>query len=166
MKTVSIVNLVMIGLAYGGQPLYGYFFGAGDRDNLKKLTRFNLGLSAGTAIIMSVFVFTAAEPLIRFFMEDAAIVQSGSLMLRLQVVTMTFAGITLLLTLIFQSAGKIGISFVLSLGRQGFLFLTVLVIASRLFGYYGVLASQAFTDMISMVLSGVLFYRSIYRKWK
>src|SRR5699024_2936600 len=27
MKTVSIVNLVLIGLAYGGQPLFGYFFG-------------------------------------------------------------------------------------------------------------------------------------------
>ena len=28
MKTVSIVNLVLIGLAYGGQPLFGLFFGA------------------------------------------------------------------------------------------------------------------------------------------
>ena len=115
---------------------------------------------------MSAVVFAAAEPLIRFFMEDAAIVQSGSLMLRLQVVTMTFAGVTLLLTLIFQSAGKIGISFVLSLSRQGFLFLLVLVAASRMFGYYGVLASQAAADVISIVLAGALFYRSIYRYWK
>lgn len=166
MKTVSIVNLVLIGLAYGGQPLYGYFFGAGDRENLKKLTRFNLRVSSGTAIVMSAVVFAAAEPLIRFFMEDAAIVQSGSLMLRLQVVTMTFAGVTLLLTLIFQSAGKIEISFVLSLSRQGFLFLLVLVAASRMFGYYGVLASQAAADVISIVLAGALFYRSIYRYWK
>ena len=166
MKTVSIVNLVLIGLAYGGQPLYGYFFGAGDRENLKKLTRFNLRVSSGTAIVMSAVVFAAAEPLIRFFMKDAAIVQSGSLMLRLQVVTMTFAGVTLLLTLIFQSAGKIGISFVLSLSRQGFLFLLVLVAASRMFGYYGVLVSQAAADVISMVLAGALFYRSIYRYWK
>lgn len=166
MKTVSIVNLVLIGLAYGGQPLYGFFFGAGDRENLKKLTRFNLRVSVGTAIVMSAFVFAAAERLIRFFMEDAAIVQSGSLMLRLQVVTMTFAGVTLLLTLIFQSAGKIGISFALSLSRQGFLFLLVLVAASRMFGYYGVLASQAAADVISMVLAGALFYRSIYRYWK
>src|SRR5699024_299545 len=155
-----------IGLAYGGQPLYGYFFGAGDRENLKKLTRFNLRESSGTAIVMSAVVFAAAEPLIRFFMKDAAIVQSGSLMLRLQVVTMTCARVTLLLTLMFQSAGTIGISFVLSLSCQGFLFLLVLVAASRVFGYYGVLASQAAADVISMVLAGALFYRSIYRYWK
>ena len=166
MKTVSIVNLVLIGLAYGGQPLFGYFFGAGDRENLKKLTYFNLRLSAGTAIVMSVVVFAAAKPLIRFFMDDAEIVQSGSMMLRMQVTTMTFAGITLLLTLIFQSAGRIGISFLLSLSRQGVIFLIILAIASRMFGYIGVLASQAIADVISVILAGILFYHSIYRKWK
>ena len=79
---------------------------------------------------------------------------------------MVFAGITLLLTLIFQSAGKIAISFVLSLSRQGFVFLLVLVVASKLFGYYGVLASQAAADVISVILAAALFYRSIYREWK
>ena len=97
MKTVSIVNLVLIGLAYGGQPLFGYFFGARDRKKLKELTRFNVRISAGTAVILSGIVFAAAVPLIRFFMDDPQVVQSGSLMLRLQVVTMTFAGIVLLL---------------------------------------------------------------------
>lgn len=166
MKTVSIVNLVLIGLAYGGQPLYGYFFGAGDIGNLKKLTRFNISVSAGTAIVMSAVVFAGSDSLIRFFMENEVIVQSGSMMLRLQVMTMVFAGITLLLTLIFQSAGRIGISFLLSIGRQGFIFLIVLFIASNVFGYYGVLTSQAAADVISMILSGVLFYRCIYRNWK
>ena len=115
---------------------------------------------------MSATVFIAAVPLIRFFMDDSGIVQSGSLMLRLQVITMVFAGITLLLTLIFQSAGNIGISFVLSISRQGFVFLLVLVIASKLFGYYGVLASQAVADVISVILAAALFYRNIYREWK
>ena len=166
MKTVSIVNLVLVGLAYGGQPLFGYFFGAGDRFNLKKLIRFNIRISAGTAIIMSGIVFAAAVPLIRFFMNDPEIIQSGSLMLRLQVITMTFAGVVLLLTLIFQSAGKIGISFLLSVSRQGFVFLLVLTAASRIWGYYGVLASQAIADTVSFVLAGVLFYRYIYLKLK
>ena len=166
MKTLSIVNLVLTGLAYGGQPLYGYFFGAEDRKNLIKLTRFNIKVSAGTAIIMSGIVFAAAAPLIRFFMDDPEIVQSGSIMLRMQVITMTFAGIVLLMTLIFQSAGKIGISFVLSISRQGFIFLAVLFIASRLSGYYGVLASQAIADVISFILCVILFYRHIILKRK
>ena len=84
----------------------------------------------------------------------------------MQVTTMTFAGITLLLTLIFQSAGRIEISFLLSLSRQGVIFLIILAIASRMFGYIGVLASQAIVDVISVILAGILFYHSIYRKWK
>ena len=160
------MNLVLIGLAYGGQPLFGYFFGARDRKKLKELTRFNVRISAGTAVILSGIVFAAAVPLIRFFMDDPRVVQSGSLMLRLQVVTMTFAGIVLLLTLIFQSAGKIGISFLLSVSRQGFIFFLVLFASSRLWGYYGVLLSQAIADVLSFILAVILFYRCIYLKWK
>lgn len=166
MKTVSIVNLVLIGLAYGGQPLYGYFFGSGDKEKLKALTRFNVKICVGTAAILSATVFLAAKPLIRFFMETPQIVQSGSLMLRLQVATMPLAGIVLLLTLIFQSAGRAGLSFILSVSRKGYIFLSALFIASQLWGYYGVLAAQAIADVVSFILAVGLFCRRLSREWK
>ncbi len=165
-KTVSIVFLVLVALAYGGQPIFGYFFGENNRRRLVELTQFNLRVIILVAATLSAVVFAAAPWLIRFFMDQPEIVAAGSLMLRLQVATMVCAGVVLLLTLIFQSAGKIGISFVLSVSRQGFLFLTVLALASHFFGYYGVLSAQAVADVICVVFSGVLFYKHFYRRWK
>lgn len=166
LKTVSIVNLILVGLAYGGQPLFGYFFGAKDTKRLKELAKFNIMVSVGIAFVLSAIVFVTAPFLIRCFMDNSQIIEDGSLMLRLQIITMIFAGVVLLFTLIFQSAGRIGISFVLSVSRQGFIFLTVLFVLSHLFGYYGVLAAQAAADGISILFSGMLFYHFLYKNWK
>ncbi len=166
LRTSSIVFFVLVGLSYGGQPLFGFFFGSSDKKRLIELTKFNLRVNILIALALSVFVCAAAPRLIRIFMDQPEIVTDGGLMLRLQAVTMVFAGVVLLITLIFQSAGRIGISFVLSISRQGFLFLAALFVMSRLFGYYGVIAAQAVADVAGVILAGILFYRCFYRTWK
>mgnify|MGYP007042227038 CR=1 FL=1 len=62
-------------------------------------------------------------------MSDETIVTQGALMLRWQVTSMVFVGIVLLMTIVFQSAGKVVGSFLLSIGRQGVIFLAVILIA-------------------------------------
>ncbi len=164
-KAVSIVNLVLVGLAYGGQPMFGYLMGASEKKQLRKLFRFNLAVIIIAAIILSLVVFIFAPFLIRFFMSQPQIVTEGTRMLRLQVFTMTLAGVVLLLTLVFQSAGRIAISFVLSISRQGFIFLAMLFLMSHWFGYDGILAAQAVADCVSVCFAGILFNRCIYRSW-
>ncbi|MCD8151214.1 MAG: MATE family efflux transporter [Clostridiales bacterium] len=164
-KAVSIVNLVLVGLAYGGQPMFGYLIGASQRKRLRELFRFNLAVMIIVAVVLSSIVFAAAPAIVRFFMSQPQIVADGSRMLRFQVVTMTLAGVVLLLTLVFQSAGRIAISFVLSIARQGFIFLTVLFLMSWWFGYEDILAAQAAADCVSVCFAGILFYHCIYRSW-
>ena len=78
-------------------------------------------------------------------------------MLRLQVITMPLAGIILLLTIIFQSTGKASGSFLLSISRQGIIFLASLLILGRLFGYWGIIASQAASDILTLLMAVILF---------
>ena len=46
------------------------------------------------------------------------------------------------MTILAQSTGQVLYSLILSVSRQGVVFLAVLFIASRLAGYYGVIAAQ------------------------
>lgn len=69
---------------------------------------------------------------------------------------MVFVGIVLLITIIFQSAGKALGSFLLSISRQGVVFLVVLMVAVRVAGYSGILASQAIADVITAVFALIL----------
>jgi len=82
-------------------------------------------------------------------------------MLKYQQMGMLFVAIVLVTTCTFQSAGKAWGAFWLSVSRQGFIFAVVILTASHLAGYTGVLAAQAVSDFLTAVLA-ILFYRHYF----
>lgn len=167
MGIVSRINmftlLILTGFAFGGMPLFGYLFGAGQIDRLRKLLRFCLSFIGALALALTVLVFTLAPHLVRIFMDNASIITDGTTMLRWQVSGSVFAGVVMLLTCLFQGLGKALPALILSLSRQGVLFLAVMLVAIMVAGYQGFLASQLIADLLSAALALGL-YRRILRK--
>lgn len=158
LKINMIAQLVLTGFAFGGVPLFGYLYGARQSKALKKLVRFCLGFLSGLALVLTVILFLFASPIIGLFLKDAALGSIGAEMLRWQTATTVFAGMVLLLTVLFQAAGKVIPSFVMSISRQGVVFLAALLVCVRLFGYKGVLMAQAVADVISAVIAIALLF--------
>ena len=75
-----------------------------------------------------------------------------------------FVGVVLLMTILFQATGKAVGSSILSVSRQGIVFMVVLFVAANLFGYTGVLFSQAAADFLSAILAVVLFKKLVYKE--
>lgn len=158
LKINMIAQLVLTGFAFGGVPLFGYLYGARQSKELKKLVRFCLGFLSGLALVLTVILCLFASPIIGLFLKDAALVSIGAEMLRWQAATAVFAGIVLLLTVLFQAAGKVLPSFVMSISRQGVVFLAALLVCVKLFAYTGVLMAQAVADVISAVIAIALLF--------
>lgn len=156
LKIHSIVLLVLTGLAFGGQPLYGYYFGSDDRKRLTMLYRFCVSFISISAIALSLFVYVAAPWLLGFFLDDPQLITTGAIMLHLQVISSVFVGFVLLNNIVIQSAGNIAASFMLSVSRQGIIFLPVILIAVNTAGYYGILISQAIADVITAGIACIL----------
>lgn len=78
-------------------------------------------------------------------------------MLRFQCVTTVFVAVVMLLTVVFQAIGKVVPAFILSISRQGIVFLAAIVVCAKLFGYTGVIMSQAVADTLSAILAIVLY---------
>lgn len=165
LKVSMIALLLLTGLAFGGQPLFGYYYGAGDKKRLAELLRFCIRFISGAAILLTVVIILAAPLLMRCFMDVDSIVADGTVMLRWQVITMVFVGLILLMTIIFQSMGKVAESFVLSVCRQGVVFLLALVIGYHTAGYMGIVASQAVADTVTVLMAAVLFRCRLYREF-
>ncbi|MGN0276364.1 MAG: MATE family efflux transporter, partial [Hominisplanchenecus sp.] len=55
-------------------------------------------------------------------------------------------------------------AFLLSVSRQGVIYFLVILAASTMFGYTGVIVSQSISDILTAVLAVVLFRREIYRE--
>ena len=166
LKVNMIALLILTGFAFGGQPMFGFYYGAGDKKRMRELFQFCLRFIGLISLGLTVLLFLAAPLLMRSFMSNETIVADGTIMLRWQVISTLFVGIILLLTILFQSTGKVAGSFILSISRQGVVFLLVLIIAYHMVGYMGILVSQAIADVFTAVLAGILFYKQLYREFR
>ena len=132
----------------GGQPLFGYYYGANDKKRLSELLRFCIRFISAVAAVLTAAIFLAAPLLMRCFMNNKSIISDGTVM-RWQVITMIFVGIILLMTIIFQSMGKVVGSFVLSISRQGIFFGRPCnrLQYNRIYGDYHITGRSGFTDI-------------------
>lgn len=159
MKVNTVIVMVMVGFAFGAQPLIGYTYGARDERRFRETLRFDLSVVAGLALVLTVLMMVFAPQIIRLFMRDPEIVREGTGMLRWLASSTTIAGIIMVLTTTFQSMGKATPAFWLSFIRQGLSFLIAIVVLSHFFGYTGVLAAQACADVLTLVLAAFLYHQ-------
>ena len=159
MKVNTVIVMVMVGFAFGAQPLIGYTYGARDERRFKETLWFDLSVVAGLAIVLTVLMMILAPQIIRLFMRDPEIVREGTGMLRWLASSTTIAGIIMVLTTTFQSMGKATPAFWLSFSRQGLIFAVAIVVLSHFFGYTGVLAAQACAVVLTLVLAVFLYHK-------
>lgn len=164
MKINLIAVLIMVGFAFGAQPLIGYNYGAKNHSRLKEILRFCYAFECGIALVLAVLLSTLAPGLVGLFMQDASIVAIGVPMLRMQLLGMVFIAIILVTTCTFQSEGKAGGAFLLSVSRQGVVFAVVIMLASSVFAYRGVLMAQAISDFLTAILAVCLFYKLVHKE--
>lgn len=160
LKVNMIVMLIMVGFAFGAQPLLGYNYGANNRERLRGILKFDVLVQLVFSVVMTVVFLIFAPQIIRIFMSDSGVIQAGSRILRCMVITMPLMGIILVCTTLFQSAGKAMPAFLLSISRQGVALLLCMVVLSAVFGFYGVILAQAAADVVSVILALVLLRRS------
>lgn len=156
-KVSMIVILIIVGFSFGGAPLIGYTYGANNKERMKQLLSFVVKFLCGTAFVMSVVMIVLAPFVMRIFLTDQALITTGVLMLRTQVMSMTLMAVVLFFTIFFQATGKAMPAMILALSRQGVVFAIVLFIAVAIGGYYGVILTQFIADIISAIIALVLY---------
>ena len=74
-------------------------------------------------------------------------------MLRFQQFSMVFMAITLVSTCVCQSVGSAAGAFVLSISRQGVIYAILLIVLKSVFGYTGILVTQACADVVTALIA-------------
>lgn len=159
-KIYMIVMLIMVGFAFGAQPLIGYNYGAKNYRRLHEILRFDFKIELGYALVAAVLLMLGATPLVRLFMATPAIVTNGALMLRALLITTPAVGAILVFTTVFQSLGKGSSALVMAISRQGVLFAISMVILAQVFGFHGIVWAQATADLLTCAL-GYWLYRRV-----
>lgn len=160
-KILSLGNYVYQGFAAGTQPIMGYNYGAKNYRRMIDVLKAGVMVCSGTELcIMAVYGIFAPQ-LIGIFTDSAEVIATGSRVLRTIMWILPFVGAVSMSRMSFQAMGKPQYAFAITLVRQLFLYVPLLLVLNRVFGFGGMIWAQQVTEFIMMTVSLTLLYRVI-----
>lgn len=156
-KINMIPVMILIGMCQGVQPLIGYNYSANNHKRMISVMKFTGIVASIMALAMSVAIFFASDFFVALIMQVPEIVELASVYLKLVMCTVPFLGILFLFTNAFQGMGKSIPAMILSVARQGFVFIPVVFAADALFGSYGLVCAQPIADFSCVVMAVIMF---------
>ena len=162
MKISQILNSIIIGIAAGSQPIFGYNYGAKKYDRVKQALKIVLGSSLVISTIAFILFQTIPDKLIAIFGSgDENYMEFACLAFRTYLFLCIFNGIQIPSGIFFQAIGKSTKSAILSLSRQIVILIPAMIILSHIFGLMGVLYAGPVADGIAFVLAAILLIREV-----
>ena len=156
MKVNMLVVLLQIGLCAGIQPLIGYSYGARNKKRLLQVFRFTGICTVIMGTLLTILMVIARKSIIQAFINDEEVVRYGIQMIIALQLSGPVIGILFLCINTIQGMGKAIPSLILTICRQGVVFIPMVFILSNLFGLDGVIYAQPTADFVSIVLSVVI----------
>lgn len=157
MKTNAILLSIIVGISQGVQPIIGFNYGARKYDRVREAyllaIKWNFAVSA---VGFCLFQF-APGPIISIFGDGEPLYfEFAILFMRTFLFMVLVNGVQLLSSNFFTAIGKALTGLLLSLTRQVFFLIPLILILPLKFGIFGVLLAGPIADFIAFVVSVVL----------
>ena len=157
MKVNQILSSIILGIAVGAQPIFGYNYGARKFDRVTKTLKIVLSLSVVISTIAFILFQTIPDKLISIFGSgDASYMEFACLTFRIYLMLCICNGVQIPAGIFFQAIGKSSKSAILSLSRQIVLLIPAMFILGSSFGLMGVLYAAPVADGIAFILAATL----------
>lgn len=160
--TLRISNLVssaIIGFGQGFAPVCGAAYGAGNMERVREAYRFCQRVLLISMLLLGAAFFFSAAWLFGHFAPDAQAAQFGTAVLRAHSAVFFAQGAVILMNMLTQSMGLPVRATLVASGRQGYVFIPLLMILPRLFGAWGIIFAQPVSDLISLAIGWALVRR-------
>jgi putative MATE family efflux protein len=155
-RLMMFMFMPLFGLVQGLQPIVGYHEGAGNPCKTREAIRLAtwLATAMATAAFLILWVFPAQ--LIMVFSTSPELVSEGTTVLRMASLGFPVVGYHVVGVTMFQAMGRAAPAFVLSMSRQVFFFIPLVLILPPFFGLWGVWAAFPLSDGLSFLITVAL----------
>lgn len=150
-----LIILLQMGIGNGIQSLLSYNYGAGNYQRFKKILRFGIGFSIGLGVLLTAIYMFGSEAVVTLFMDNASVIEDGTVMLRALSISGPIIGTIYIGVSSMQSMGCASSATLISICRQGIVFIPLLLILRAVFGMTGIIYAQAAADFITILLSAL-----------
>jgi putative MATE family efflux protein len=141
-RVQGLIVWVLVGIGHGVMPLVGFNFGARLYRRLIETIHVAVKYAGILTIVSCACLQIFADPLIRIFAKDPAVVAIAVPALRIFALSLPFAGANFIWISMFNGLGKGVVAMTLLLMRDIILLIPMLMFLSMQFGLAGVWAAQ------------------------
>ncbi len=159
-----VAVLVILGITQGMQPIVGYNYGAGLYDRVKRVFKLCAIVSTVISCLLTISTLLIPELIAKIFTSSDVLVSMTGHAMPLCLLGFFMIGFQITSTQFLQSLGLAKKSFILSISRQMFFLIPILITLPRIIGIDGIWLSAAGSDILAGVL-GLLMIKAVIRQF-
>jgi putative MATE family efflux protein len=154
----------ILGITQGFLPIAGFNYGAQNYERVKESVQLSIKYAAFLATVIFVVILIFARPIVSVFTTDPKVIAETPEALRWVFAASPIIAIQLIGAAYFQAAGKAKKALLLTLSKQGFFLIPLVLILPNFLGIFGVWIAFPIADILSTLLTGYFLKKEINTK--
>ena len=154
----------ILGITQGFLPIAGYNHGAGNNERVKESIVLSIKYAAILASVIFIFILIFAKSIVSVFTTDALVIAQTPNALRWVFAASPIIAIQLIGAAYFQAAGEAKKALFLTLSKQGFFLIPLVLILPNFLGIFGVWIAFPIADVLSTILTGYFLKKEMNTK--
>lgn len=151
-KAGMLIVMIVMGVCMGIQPAISYVYGCGDKQRLRKIVTVTTITSLILSTVLCAVCLLNREAFIRAFLDDPAVLELGKTMMLPLFITPVCA-IYQICASYLQGIGKAGPATLVSLLRQGLVYVPMLFLTNALWGLTGLIFAGSIADLVATAVA-------------
>ena len=154
----------VLGVTQGFLPIAGYNYGAYKFPRVRESINTAILYAGVLGLFVFAFIMIFPTEIVSVFTDDERVLTDTPTAMRIVFMAVPIIGIQLIGSAYFQAIGKAIPALLLTLTRQGFFFIPLVLILPNYFGEIGVWISFPIADVLSTIVTGIFLNREIRTK--
>ena len=151
----------VLGITQGFLPIAGYNYGANNYGRVRESIFLAIKYAGGLAILIFIVVLVFAKPITAMFTSDPDVIRDTPVALRWVFAASPIIAVQLIGAAYFQAAGKATKALMLTLSKQGFFLIPLVLILPQFFGIFGVWVAFPIADVLSTIVTGLFLKKEM-----
>lgn len=154
----------ILGITHGFLPIAGYNYGAENYNRVKETISISIKYAAVLATFIFILILIFAKPIVSVFTNDVDVIAETPNALRWVFAASPIIALQLIGAAYFQAAGKAIPALLLTLTKQGFFLIPLVLILPNYFGIFGVWVAFPIADILSTIITAYFLRREMTTK--
>ncbi len=154
----------VLGITQGFLPIAGYNYGAKQYVRVRQSIKTAIIYAALLGLLIFVFIMVFPETITKVFTTDPDVLKGAPQAMRWVFLATPIVVVQLIGAAYFQAVGKAIPALLLTLTRQGFFFIPLILILPKFYGELGVWISFPLADVLSTIVTAYFLHREVVLK--